>query len=41
MESIGKRRECGPRGIPIASKKTVYEKYFYTEYTKYLFHKVH
>ncbi|EMJ97091.1 hypothetical protein [Leptospira alstonii] len=30
-----------PEAIPIASKKTVYEKYFYTEYTKYLFYKVH
>ncbi|EKO16590.1 hypothetical protein LEP1GSC082_1673 [Leptospira kirschneri str. H2] len=30
-----------PAKIPIVSKKTVYEKYFYTEYTKYLYYKVH
>ncbi|EMN87932.1 hypothetical protein BUQ74_10320 [Leptospira weilii serovar Heyan] len=32
---------ANPKAIPIASKRTVYEKYFYTEYTKYLFYKVH
>ncbi|UOG31165.1 hypothetical protein [Leptospira noguchii] len=30
-----------PAKIPIVSQKTVYEKYFYTEYTKYLYYKVH
>ncbi|XMB55362.1 hypothetical protein LIAUS_14735 [Leptospira interrogans] len=30
-----------PTKIPIVSQKTVYEKYFYTEYTKYLYYKVH
>ncbi|ALO28590.1 hypothetical protein LEP1GSC103_1528 [Leptospira borgpetersenii serovar Javanica str. UI 09931] len=29
-----------PESIPIASKNTVYGKYFCTEYTKYLFYKV-
>ncbi|EMY78772.1 hypothetical protein LEP1GSC060_2144 [Leptospira weilii serovar Ranarum str. ICFT] len=30
-----------PVAIPVLSKKTIYEKYFYTEYTKYLYYKVH
>ncbi|WP_201028167.1 hypothetical protein [Leptospira noguchii] len=30
-----------PTKILIVSQKTVYEKYFYTEYTKYLYYKVH
>ncbi|EMJ81619.1 hypothetical protein IQB76_08365 [Leptospira borgpetersenii serovar Hardjo-bovis] len=33
--------EKDPKSIPIASKNTVYEKYFYTEYTKYLYYLVH
>ncbi|EKS10290.1 hypothetical protein [Leptospira santarosai] len=33
--------DLDPVVIPVLSKKTVYKKHFYTEYTKYLYHKVH